>query len=114
MRSRRLLAPAPPVSPCGCASTSGCASPISAPRALALSTSARCPSGPRTSWTSPGLGGIRLQGEVLWSRRAGRKRVLRGKRLVYYQSGLIFRWLTPAQRAGLVAALDILKGAQED
>jgi hypothetical protein len=60
------------------------------------------------------LGGIRLQGEVLWSRRAGRKRVLRGKRLVYYQSGLIFRWLTPAQRAGLVAALDILKGAQED
>lgn len=60
------------------------------------------------------LGGIRLQGEVLWSRRAGRKRVLAGKRLIYYQSGLLFRWLTPAQRVGLAAALDILKGAQED
>jgi len=58
------------------------------------------------------LGGVRLQGEVLWSRRGGRKRIV-GKRLVSYQSGLTFRWLTPKQRAGLAAALEILKAAQE-
>jgi len=59
------------------------------------------------------LGGIRLQGEVLWSRRGGRKRVVAGKRLVYYQSGLTFRWLTTEQRAGLAAALEILTTAQQ-
>jgi hypothetical protein len=59
------------------------------------------------------LGGVRLQGEVLWSRRGGRKRVVAGKRLVYYQSGLTFRWLTSEQRAGVAAALDILKAEQE-
>jgi hypothetical protein len=59
------------------------------------------------------LGGIRLQGEVLWSRRGGRKRVVAGKRLVYYQSGLTFRWLTTEQRAGLAAALEILTAAQQ-
>ncbi len=34
------------------------------------------------------LGGVRLQGEVLWSRVSGYKAVGPGKRLVYYQSGL--------------------------
>ena len=57
------------------------------------------------------LGGGRLQGEVLWSRMGGRKSVA-GKRLVYYQSGLIFRWLTPEQQAGLAAALEILTATQ--
>jgi hypothetical protein len=35
-----------------------------------------------------------------------------GKRLVYYQSGLIFRWLTPEQQAGLAAAMKLPTAAQ--
>jgi len=41
------------------------------------------------------------------------KKVVEGKWLAYYQSGLRFRWLTPEQRAGLAAALKILEAAQE-
>ena len=59
------------------------------------------------------LGVVRLQGEVAWSRMGGRKPVAPGNRLVYYQSGLIFRWLTPEQQAGLAAALEFLTAAQE-
>ena len=58
------------------------------------------------------LGGVRLQGEVLWCRKGGRRSVM-GKRLVSYQSGLTFRWLTPKQRAGLTAALEILQATQK-
>jgi len=58
------------------------------------------------------LGGVRLQGEVLWCRKGGRKSVA-GKRLVSYQSGLAFRWLRPKQRAGLTAALEILQASQQ-
>ena len=58
------------------------------------------------------LGGVRLQGEVAWSRVGGRQPGAAGQGLVYYQSGLHFTLLTPAQRAGLTAALAILKATQ--
>ena len=61
----------------------------------------------------PALGGVRLHGEVIWSHIAGYKPVVEGKSGLVYQSGLTFRWLTPKQRAGLAAALEILKAAQE-
>ena len=61
----------------------------------------------------PALGGVRLQGEVVWSRVGGRKPGAEGKGLVYYQSGLHFTLLTPEQRAGLTTALQLLKAAQE-
>jgi hypothetical protein len=61
----------------------------------------------------PALGGVRLQGEAVWSRMVGQKQVAEGKRLVYYQSGVAFRWLTAAQRTALTAALQLLRAAQE-
>jgi len=62
----------------------------------------------------PALGGLRLQGEVVWSRVAGRKPEGGGKGAAYYQSGLSFSDLTPAQQDGLAAALQGLKAAQEE
>ena len=59
------------------------------------------------------LGGVRLQGKVVWSQEGESKPAADGKRLVHYQSGLTFRLLTPEQRAGLTAALEILRAAQE-
>ena len=59
------------------------------------------------------LGGIRLQGQVVWSRAVGRQPDTQGGRQIYYQSGLRFTELTPEQRAGLTAALEILQSAQE-
>ena len=59
------------------------------------------------------LGGVRIQGEVIWSQAGESKPAADGKRLVHYQSGLAFRFLTPEQRAGLTAALEILQAAQE-
>jgi len=61
----------------------------------------------------PGLGGVRLQAQVRWSRVMALQKVVEGKWLAYYQSGLRFKWLTPEQRAGLAAALKILEAAQE-
>ncbi len=57
------------------------------------------------------LGGARLQGEVVWSRVAGVRRNAEGERLVFFQSGMLFHLRTPAQRAGLAAALEILRAA---
>jgi hypothetical protein len=59
------------------------------------------------------LGGVRLQGEVVWSRVGGHKPGAEGKSRVYYQSGLHFTVLTPEQQAGLMAALELLKTTQE-
>ena len=59
------------------------------------------------------LGGVRMQGKVIWSQAGESKPAVDGKRLVHYQSGLTFRLLTPEQRAGLTAALEILRAAQE-
>jgi len=73
---------------------------------------------PLPNWTlcilvlPPALGGIRLQGEAVWSRAVGRKQVAEGERLVYYQSGVTFKWLTAAQQTALTAALQILQAAQ--
>ena len=61
----------------------------------------------------PALGGLRLQGEVVWSRVGGRQPGTEGKGRVYYQSGLHFTGLTPEQRVGLTAALQFLKTAQQ-
>ncbi len=61
----------------------------------------------------PALSGVRLHGEVLWSRAAGRMPSAKGERQVYYQSGMAFRYLTPEQQAGLATALEVLKAAQE-
>ncbi len=57
------------------------------------------------------LGGVRLQGEVIWSREAGRKEVAEGEWMVFFQSGVRFTLLTLGQQAGLVTALDVLKAA---
>ena len=59
------------------------------------------------------LGGIRLQGQVVWSRVVGRQPDTQGGRQFYYQSGLGSTELTPEQRAGLTAALKLLKTAQD-
>jgi len=61
----------------------------------------------------PALGGIRLQGEVVWSRVVGRKLGSKGARQLYHQSGLTFILLTPAQQDGLAAALKRLHAARE-
>ncbi len=59
----------------------------------------------------PALGGVRLMGEVVWSRVCGRKQVAEGKWRVCYRSGLAFRGLTDAQRTALARALESLRGA---
>jgi len=89
-------------------------------RLLDLSPDGACLEHPRpfANWDPcfmdlpPALGGIRLQGEVIWSRVGGRTPGAEGKQLVYYQSGLHFTLLTPEQLAGLMAALEILRSAQ--
>jgi len=61
----------------------------------------------------PALGGLRLQGQVVWSREAGRKEVAEGEWVVFFQSGVRFTTLSPWQQERLTAALDILKAAQK-
>ena len=51
------------------------------------------------------LGGGRVQAEVIWSRLAGRKRVVEGKGRLVYQTGLAFPHNSPAEQAALTAAL---------
>ena len=60
------------------------------------------------------LGGVRIQGKVVWSQAGESKPAADGKHLVHYQTGLTFRFLTPEQRAGLTAALEILRAAREE
>ncbi len=61
----------------------------------------------------PALGGVQLQGEVIWSRVIGRKAGPKGGHYLYHQSGLTFILLTPAQQDGLVAALKRLRAARD-
>jgi len=61
----------------------------------------------------PALGGIKLQGQAIWTQVVGRQEVAEGKWEVTFQSGLRFTMLTPAQQAGLAEALRILTAAQE-
>ncbi len=58
------------------------------------------------------LGGVRLHGEVLWRWVAGHTLEAEGRQQLYYQSGMAFRFRKPAQRAGVSAALEILKAVQ--
>jgi len=60
----------------------------------------------------PALGGIRLQGEVVWSRVAGSTAGADGEQRLYYQSGLHFTYLTAEQREALMASLRLLKAAE--
>lgn len=59
------------------------------------------------------LGGIRLQGQVVWSRAMGQRLNAQGVQQVSYLSGLRFASLTAEQRAGLTHALEILRAAEE-
>ncbi len=58
------------------------------------------------------LGSLRLQGEVVWSRVAGQTLDAEGRQQPYYESGMAFRFRQPKQRAGLTAALEILRAVQ--
>jgi len=57
----------------------------------------------------PDLGGVRLTGEVVWTKLRKGEQTLEGDKHVYFQSGLAFIRITPAQRAALAVALAILK-----
>jgi PilZ domain-containing protein len=57
----------------------------------------------------PDLGGVRLTGEVVWTRLRKGEQTLEGDRIVYYQSGIAFIGITPEQQAALAVALAILK-----
>jgi hypothetical protein len=60
---------------------------------------------------APALGGIHLEGQVVWSRPAGQQPDTQGQPQVFYRRGLRFAWLTAEQQAGLAAALEILEAA---
>ena len=62
----------------------------------------------------PALGGIRLQGEVVWSQVRGRKLGPKGARQICHQSSRTFILLTPAQQDALTAALQRLRAAREE
>ena len=57
----------------------------------------------------PDLGGVRLTGEVVWTRLRKGEQTLEGDRIVYYQSGIAFSGITPEQQAALAVALAILR-----
>ena len=57
----------------------------------------------------PILGGLRLTGQVVWTRLHKREHTYEGDTRVSYQSGLCFIGLTAQQQAELAAALAILK-----
>ena len=61
----------------------------------------------------PALGGLRLQGEVVWSQVRGRKLGPKGARQICHQSSRTFILLTPAQQDALTAALQRLRAARE-
>jgi hypothetical protein len=71
---------------------------------------------PLRDWSShpidlpPALGGGRVRATVVWSRAAGQKEVVAGKRWLAYQSGLAFLHSTPAEQAALTVALVRLAG----
>jgi hypothetical protein len=59
------------------------------------------------------LGGIRLQGQVIWSEVAVRQAAAKALEWTPYRSGMRFTQITPAQRAELTAALERLKADRE-
>jgi hypothetical protein len=61
----------------------------------------------------PILGGLRLTGQVVWTRLHKREHTYEGDTRVCYQSGLCFIGLTAQQQAELADALAILKTEAE-
>jgi hypothetical protein len=59
------------------------------------------------------FGRLRLTGRVVWTRLHKGEQTLEGARHHYYQSGLTFTGLTPAQRSALTAALRTLQARGE-
>jgi PilZ domain-containing protein len=57
----------------------------------------------------PDLGGVRLTGEVMWTKFRKSEQTVAGDKHVSYQSGLAFVGTTPEQQAALAGALAILK-----
>ena len=60
----------------------------------------------------PALGRLRLTGRVAWTRLRRVKKTLEGERRSYYESGIEFTSLTPAQQAALTEALAALQAVQ--
>jgi len=66
---------------------------------------------PLGDWSSfpmdlpPALGGGRVHAEVIWSRFAGRERVVEGTGRLVYQTGLAFPHSSPAEQAALTATV---------
>ena len=58
----------------------------------------------------PALGGGQVRATVVWSRAAGHKEVVAGKRWLAYQSGLAFTHSTPAEQVAVTIALVRLAG----
>ncbi len=59
------------------------------------------------------FGRLRLSARVVWTRRYRTERTAEGERLNYYQSGVTFINLTPAQQSALAAALDTFPAGRE-
>jgi PilZ domain-containing protein len=57
----------------------------------------------------PALGGVRLTGEVVWTRLRKGEQTFEGDKHRSYQSGLVFVGITPEQQAALAVALAILR-----
>ena len=59
------------------------------------------------------FGRLRLIGRVVWTRLHKGEQTLEGARHHYYQSGIVFIGVTPAQQGTLAAALEALKAARD-
>jgi hypothetical protein len=57
----------------------------------------------------PDLGGVRLTGEVVWTKLHKSEQTFEGNKRVYFQSGLAFVGITSEQQTALEAALEILR-----
>jgi hypothetical protein len=71
---------------------------------------------PLHDWSSfpvdlPGaLGGGQVRAEVVWSRVAGQRQIVAGRRWLAYQSGLAFTHSTPEEQVALTVALVRIAG----
>lgn len=59
------------------------------------------------------LGRLRLTGRLVWTQLHKGEHTLEGDQHGYYQSGLVFTGLTPAQQTALAAALETLRAARD-
>jgi hypothetical protein len=66
----------------------------------------------RTVDLPPILGGLRLTGQVVWTRLHRREHTYEGDTRVSYQSSLVFIGLRLEEQARLAAALEILQAGE--